>query len=292
MSSFWSIFITVLTLGSIAAFVWILMANRKTDKKPGETLGHAYDGIEEYDNPLPAWWFWKFIILVIFSLGYMVYYPGLGNWEGIGGWTSANELEADQKAFDQKFAPYFATFKSIPVEQLKDNAEAMKIGQRLFSQNCAICHGSTASGYPGFPNLTDKVWLWGGKGSDIETTILNGRIAAMPAHENTYKEEQIWDLLSYVVSLNGVEQNANEVERGKALFNTTCMACHGMDGKGNVALGAPDLTNNNWLYGGSRAEIEKTIAKGRNGVMPAFKERLGEDKVHILAGYVYSLSNK
>lgn len=292
MSSFWSGFIIVLTVGSLIGFVWLLVANRKTDHAPGETMGHEFDGIEEYDNPLPAWWFWKFILLVVFSVGYLIYYPGLGNWKGIGDWTSEKELRAEEKAFEQKYAPYFAQFSSIAVEELANNQEAMQIGRRLFSTNCSVCHGTSAAGSQGFPNLTDNAWLWGGSGEQIKATIANGRVAQMPAHEATYQEEQIWDLISYVMHLNKVEQDPQEVERGKALFNTNCFACHGMDGKGNAAMGAPNLTNNNWLYGGTRRDVEKSIAKGRNGVMPAFTDRLGEDKVHILAGYIYSLSKK
>lgn len=290
MSTFWSVFIIIGTLGSIAFYVYVLMANRKTTNKPGETTGHNYDGIEELDNPLPAWWFWKFILLVIFGLGYLIYYPGLGNFKGVGNWTSASELKQDILANEAKFAPLYAKYRDIKVEDMHLEVDAMKMGQRLFANNCAICHGSTATGGEGFPNLTDKVWLWGGKGADIETTIAHGRTATMPAHGATYSEEQVWDLISYVVSLGGKAQDADKVASGKVMYEQTCFACHGINGKGNVAMGAPDLTNDVWLYGGARTAIGETITKGRVGVMPAFTDRLGEDKVHILAGYIYSLS--
>lgn len=290
MSTFWSVFITVGTVGSLVFYMWVLLSNRKTTNKPGETTGHVYDGIEELDNPLPSWWFWWFILLVVFGVGYLIYYPGLGNYKGIGNWTSEGELRADEKANEAKFAPLFARFKDIDVEQLYKEPQAMKIGQRLFATNCTICHGSSATGGMGFPNLTDKTWLWGSKGTDIETSIGHGRTATMPAHEATYKEEQIWDIISYVMKLGGKTQDPKEVERGKVLFNQSCFACHGMEGKGNPAMGAPDLTNDVWLYGDARTTVGQSIAKGRVGIMPAFNDRLGKDKVHILAGYIYSLS--
>lgn len=291
MSTFWSIWVIVLTVGSIISYVWILCANRKTTNKPGETTGHSYDGIEEYDNPLPAWWFWKFIILVVFSIGYLIYYPGLGNFKGIGGWTSVGELRADEAAYEAKFAPLFAKYRDVPVVELAKDPDVMKMGQRLFATNCSVCHGSTATGSQGFPNLTDDVWLWGGTPEAIEQTIAHGRTALMPAHKAQYKEEQIWDLVSYVEMLAGsTTQDQEQVDAGKVLFEQGCFACHGMDGKGNPAMGAPDLTNNNWLYGSRRMDIEMSIANGRNGIMPAFTDRLGQDKVHILAAYVYQLS--
>lgn len=292
MSDFWSITITVLTIGSIISYLWILIANSKTSHKPGQTTGHTYDGIEEYDNPLPAWWYWKFIILVIFGVGYLIYYPGLGNYAGLSGWTSAKALEEAQKANDAKFAPLFAQYRDVPIPELSKDPAVMKMGQRLFATNCSVCHGSTATGSFGFPNLTDDVWLWGGSGEQIEQSIAHGRSAMMPAHKDTFTEPQIWKILSYVESLAGKPQDADEVAAGKVLFNQSCFACHGPEGKGNIAMGAPDLTNGNWLYGGSRTQIEQSIANGRNGIMPAFTDRLGEDKVHILAAYVYSLSQK
>lgn len=292
MSDFWSITVIVLTIGSIISYLWILIGNSKTTHKPGETTGHSYDGIEEYDNPLPAWWYWKFIILIIFGIGYLIYYPGLGNYEGLSGWTSTKALEEAQQANDAKFAPLFAKYRQVSIPELSKDPAVMKMGQRLFATNCAVCHGSTATGSFGFPNLTDDVWIWGGTGEQIEHSIAKGRTAMMPAHKDTYTEPQIWQILSYVESLAGKAQDADEVAAGKVLFGQSCFACHGPEGKGNVAMGAPDLTNGNWLYGGSRAQIEQSIANGRNGIMPAFESRLGEDKVHILAAYIYSLSQQ
>lgn len=289
MSSFWSIFITIGTLASIGFYVYVLLANRKTDHKPGETTGHQYDGIEELDNPLPAWWFWLFILLVVYSLGYLLYYPGLGNFKGLGQWSSAAELAADQQANEAKFAPLFARFRQVPVEQLATDPQAMKMGQRLFATNCTVCHGSTAIGATGFPDLTDTVWLWGGSGTDIETTIKHGRTATMPPHEAMFDQHKLADLTSYLLSLNGKAEEPGAVARGKSNYGQICFACHGPDAKGNAAMGAPDLTNQVWLYGDSRSVIEQSIAKGRGGIMPGFEDRLGADKVHILAAYVYGL---
>ena len=290
MSDFWSVFVTVGTLGSIAFFVFVLMANRKTNHKPGETTGHAHDGIEELDNPLPAWWFWMFILLVVYSLGYLVYYPGLGNFKGIGGWTSAGELEADVAANEAKFAPLFARFSAVPVEELYKDKDAMKMGQRLFATNCSVCHGSTATGAVGFPNLTDDVWLWGSKGADIEASIKHGRTAYMPAFEGIFNQTQISDISAYLQSMDGKKGDSGAIARGRGNFGEVCFACHGDQAKGKPLIGAPDLSNNNWLYGNSSFVLEQSLKNGRQGIMPAFNDRLGADKVHILAGYVYGLT--
>jgi cytochrome c oxidase cbb3-type subunit 3 len=292
MSNFWSIFITVGTLGSIVWFVYVLMVNRKTSHKPGETTGHNYDGIEELDNPLPSWWFWMFVLLIVYSLGYLLYYPGLGNFKGLSEWTSTVELEADWQANEAKFAPLFARFREIPVAQLPLQPEAMKMGQRLFATNCAVCHGAAATGAAGFPDLTDKAWLWGESGAAIETTIKDGCTAAMPPHEVMFDEAKIADLTGYLLSLNGQQKDLQSVARGKTTYGQICFACHGPEAKGNPLMGAPDLTNQVWLYGDTQTQIQLSIAKGRGGIMPGFDDRLGADKVHILAGYVYGLSHK
>lgn len=292
MSDFWSIFITVGTLGSIIFFAYVLIINRKTTNKPGETTGHVYDGIEELDNPLPAWWFWMYILLMVYGLGYLAYYPGLGNFKGLGNWTSKAELEADMDANEAKFAPLFARFREVPIEELHKDPDAMKMGQRLFATNCSVCHGSTATGAVGFPNLTDDSWLWGAKGADIEASIKHGRTAYMPGFGNVFNPEQISDISAYLLSVNGIKQDDQAVAKGRGAFGQVCFACHGDQAQGKPELGAPDLTDKVWLYGNSQAVLEQTISKGRQGIMPAFNDRLGEDKVHILAAYVYGLSQK
>ncbi|MCM2681188.1 cytochrome-c oxidase, cbb3-type subunit III [Echinimonas agarilytica] len=313
MNSFWSVAVTLITIGSIAAFTFLLYwcSKDKMGKEEGESMGHSFDGIEELNNGLPKWWTYMFYMTIVFALGYLVLYPGLGNYEGVLGWKSANknvqsiaeskaaaaaevgivQYDVEVRAADAKYAPIFEAFADIPVEELAYNEDAVKIGRRLFLQNCSQCHGSDAGGTTGFPNLTDDKWLWGGTPEDIKHTLLEGRVAAMPAWEETLGDDGVKAVIEYVLSLSGRRGlDVKLVEQGKQKF-VLCAACHGPDGTGNKVFGAPDLTDQTWLYGGSRRAIEDTIRNGRAGVMPAWKERLGEDKVHVLTSYIYRLSH-
>ncbi len=289
MSNFFSVLIIVGVLGSLLAFVLILQMNNRTNNKPGQTTGHNYDGIEEYDNPLPAWWYWGFIATIIFGLGYLAYYPGLGNFAGLSNWTQVNQLEVEQAVADERYGPIFAQYRDIPIDTLTSNPAAMKMGHRLFINNCAVCHGAAATGSLGFPNLTDEEWLWGGDGTTIETTLRHGRNAMMPAWSSVLSNQDIKEVTEYVLSLSGREVGAALASSGQAHFMTYCTMCHGPEGKGQAMFGAPNLTNDIWLYGNSRARIEQVIKHGGNGAMPSFESRLGSDKVHILAAYVKSL---
>jgi len=210
MTSFWSWYVTLLSLGTIAALVWLLLATRKGQRPDSteETVGHSYDGIEEYDNPLPRWWFMLFVGTVIFALGYLALYPGLGNWKGIlpgyeGGWTQVKEWQREMDKADEQYGPLFAKYAAMPVEEVAKDAQALKMGGRLFASNCSVCHGSDAKGAYGFPNLTDNDWLWGGEPETIKTTILHGRQAAMPAWRDVIGEEGIRNVAGYVRSLSG-----------------------------------------------------------------------------------------
>ncbi len=302
MTSFWSWYVTLLSLGTIAALVWLLLATRKGQRPDSteETVGHSYDGIEEYDNPLPRWWFMLFVGTVIFALGYLVLYPGLGNWKGIlpgyeGGWTQVKEWQREMDKADEQYGPLFAKYAAMPVEEVAKDAQALKMGGRLFASNCSVCHGSDAKGAYGFPNLTDNDWLWGGEPETIKTTILHGRQAAMPAWRDVIGEEGIRNVASYVRSLSGrdtPEGISVDIEQGQKIFATNCVVCHGPEAKGVAAMGAPNLTDNVWLYGSSFAQIQQTLRYGRNGRMPAQEAILGNDKVHLLAAYVYSLSQQ
>ncbi len=289
MSSFFNIFVIVGVLGSLLVFFLILLMNNRTSNKPGQTTGHQYDGIDEYDNPLPAWWYWGFIGTIIFGLGYLAYYPGLGNFPGLSGWTQINQLEAEQTAAGEHYGPIFAQYREIPIETLSANPAAMKMGHRLFINNCAVCHGAAATGSFGFPNLTDAEWIWGGEGDAIETTLRYGRNAVMPAWQSVLGVQGIKEVTEYVLSLSGRDVDAALASSGQTHFTTYCTLCHGPEGKGQVMFGAPDLTNEIWLYGNSRMRIAQVIKNGRNGAMPAFESRLGQDKLHILAAYVKSL---
>ena len=302
MTSFWSWYITLLSLGTIAALVWLLLATRKGQRHDSteETVGHSYDGIEEYDNPLPRWWFMLFVATVLFALGYLALYPGLGNWKGMlpgyeGGWTQVKEWQREMDKANEQYGPLYAKFAAMPVEEVAQDPQALKMGGRLFASNCSVCHGSDAKGAYGFPNLTDNDWLYGGEPETIKTTIMGGRQAAMPAWRDVIGEDGIRNVAAYVRSLSGrdVPEGINaDVEQGQKIFATNCVACHGPEGKGTHAMGAPNLTDNIWLYGSSFGQIQQTLRYGRNGRMPAQQDHLGNDKVHLLAAYVYSLSHQ
>lgn len=291
MSSLSSGFIIIGSLGSLLAFFLILYLNRST-RNPGRTTGHNYDGIEEYDNPLPAWWFWGFVITIVFGIGYLLYFPGLGNFAGFGGWSQVGALEASQDAADERYNPQFAQYLSVPVDELMHDAAAMRMGRRLFANNCAVCHGAAGTGSEGFPNLTDAEWHWGGSAEQIKTTIMQGRQAMMPAWGPALQDQGVTEVAEYVEQLAGREVDATLAAAGQERYAMFCAACHGPDGSGQPMMGAPGLNNEHWLYGNSRLRIEDIIRHGRNGQMPAFAERLGEEKVHILAAYVRSLSTQ
>ncbi len=297
MSTFWSLWVIVLTLANLALIIWVLFANRKVavsdQAEPGnQTTGHVYDGIEEYDNPLPRWWFMLFVATLVFTAIYLVIYPGLGNFKGIGGWTSVNQLEREQAKAQEQFDETFGQYVNMSVEQIADSREALKMGARIFANNCAVCHGADGGGNFGFPNLTDGDWLYGGTPEKILETIHKGRQGQMPPQGLVIGEEGVKNAAEYVLSLNGLEHNAEMAAEGQKIFGTVCMACHGMDGKGNLALGAPNLTDNIWLYGSSRDQIQHTIRGGRKNQMPAQEDKLREDKIRLVAAYVYSLSRQ
>ncbi|UYM18775.1 cytochrome-c oxidase, cbb3-type subunit III [Endozoicomonas euniceicola] len=293
MSSFWSGWIIILTLACLILVIWLLFATRKTQRRDltEETTGHNYDGIEELDNPMPHWWFMLFVATLVFSAGYLLLYPGMGNWKGLWGWTSTGELEQHQEKHDRRYAPLFAQYAKTPIEQLAENPKALKMGQRIFLNNCGLCHGSDAGGSFGFPSLTDDDWLYGGAPADIKTTIMEGRSGQMPAWGAVIGEKGVQDVSTFIRYQAGLVDRIDDsvMNRGKKAYDTTCSICHGPDGKGIKALGAPDLTDAIWLYGSSQTEIEYTVRNGRNGVMPAWKHILGEEKVHLVSTYVYSL---
>lgn len=300
MSTFWSLWIIILTTTNLVLLLWILLANRKRavvgeESTEAKTTGHEYDGIEEYDNPLPRWWFWMFILTFVFSVGYLIIYPGMGAYEGIKGkdgkaWTSVNELRGHQAEAEKVYAETYGVYSKMPIEEVAKNPDALKMGFRLFSNNCAVCHGADGGGNPGFPNLTDNDWLYGGTPEKILETLVHGRNAAMPAWGAILGEEGVANVAEYVLQISGSEHDATKAEAGAKLYTTNCVACHGVDGKGNQLVGAPNLTDNIWLYGGEPATIRQTLRDGRNGVMPAQKDLLKEDRIHLLAAYVYSLS--
>lgn len=291
MSSFWSAWIIILTSTCILGITWILLANRKTTgDDPDATTGHVYDGIEEYDKPLPAWWLYSFLLTIVFALGYLLLYPGMGSFKGLLGWTQVQQWEEEMAKAEKRYGEVFAKHAATPITELAQDKKTMRMARRMFANNCAQCHGSDAGGAFGFPNLTDKDWLYGGTPEQIKTTITHGRKATMPAWASVIGDQGVLDASAYVVTLGGGEASRGNVEAGKKHFATFCSSCHGAEGKGLYEFGAPDLTDKVWLYGGSQGQIIQTIRNGRSGAMPAHKELLSADKIHMLAAYVFSLS--
>ena len=296
MSTFWSIWISVIVLGTVFGCWWLLYATRKgqtTDTETNKTVGHSFDGIEEYDNPLPKWWYYLFIATCVFALGYLALYPGLGNYKGLLGWTAENQWQAEMQQADARYGELYAKFGDTPVAELAENDDAMKMGQRLFANNCAVCHGSAGRGSLGFPNLTDDDWLYGGDPDTILTTLHQGRNGNMPAKGTMpcMTSEQVDQVVNYVLSFSDRAKDEEAAAKGEQVFAQACVACHGQDGKGNQAMGAPNLTDNTWLYGSTYEWIKETVVNGRANQMPAQGDRLSDDQIQILAAYVYSLSN-
>jgi cytochrome c oxidase cbb3-type subunit 3 len=295
-SSFWNWYIIIPTLGGIlACFLlvrWLSAGGVVKSGEKAESMGHVWDeNLEELNNPLPSWWLKLFYITMVFGLCYLALYPGLGSFPGLLGWSSAGQYEREIDLADASYGPLFTKYRAMPIIAVAADPEAHKMGERLFVNYCSVCHGSDARGARGFPNLRDNDWLYGGSPEQIEQTILNGRNGAMPAWQDSLGGDQgVADTVQYVLSLSGRNVDQAAAARGKEKFQTFCVACHGADGKGNQMVGAPNLTDNIWLYGGSEKIVTETISKGRNGKMPAHKDFLGEDKVHLLAAYVYSLS--
>lgn len=321
MSNFWNIWVWVLSLGTLVGCFLLLRMCLKNfaGVEEGESMGHTFDGIEELNNPLPKWWSTFFLLTIVWAFGYIALY-GLGNWTGILGWKSSNQgilniaeskaqtleylkedsgvlvqYDREMEQADAKYGPIFDAYAARSIEDLSTDPEVLKVGQRLFIQNCSQCHGSDARGTTGFPNLTDKDWLYGGTPEQIKESIMNGRKAVgMMAWAAAIGGEQgVKEVATYVVSLSGRSVNAELANAGKAKFGL-CAGCHGLEGQGSLAMGtpmgAPNISDNIWLYGGSQRAIEESIRNGRAGVMPAWSAILGEEKVHVISAYIYSLS--
>ena len=318
-SGFWSWYVIVLTLGSIGYCAWLLWVTSRVRVKAGAALptatgpggkqveltGHTWDGdLAEYNNPLPRWWMWLFWITIVYSLAYLVVYPGLGSFKGMLGWSSTGAWTTEMDDTDARLKPLYEKFAGMELPAIAADTQARAMGERIFLVNCAPCHGSDARGSTGFPNLADKDWLYGGDPATIVASVTSGRMGVMPPLGPALGADGVKNVVAYVRSLSGLPSDGLKAQLGKPLFDQNCAACHGMDGKGNQALGAPNLSDQIWLYGSSEATIAQGINNGRHvGMeaehppMPSFKNTLGQGplgpaKINLVAAYVWGLSNK
>jgi cytochrome c oxidase cbb3-type subunit 3 len=294
-SNFWSVYVAGITLVSILACVILLWvtARKKVPATADNSTGHVWDeDLREMNNPLPRWWVWMFIITIVFGLLYLVAYPGLGSYEGKLAWSSKGEHAAEMDKADKALAPLYARYTGLPPEQVAADASAMAIGERLFMNNCAQCHGSDARGSKGFPNLADADWLHGGTPDKIKETLVKGRVGNMPPMAAAVgTPDDVKNVAQYVLSLSGSPHDSLKASLGKGKFGA-CAACHGIDGKGNQALGAPNLTDGIWLHGWGENAIVSIITTGKVNQMPAQADKLSEAQVHVLASYIWGLSNR
>lgn len=294
LNLFWNWWVVLISVGTILACWWLLHwtkgVSERSDDDDGST-GHVWDeDIRELNTPLPRWWLHLFNITIVFALVYLALYPGLGNFSGFLGWTQIGQYDEAVASAAVAQEPVFARFREMDGNALMADAEAREIGGRLFGNNCAMCHGSDGRGAKGFPNLADNDWQWGDSYDAVLSSISTGRIGAMPPMGAALGEDGVREVVAHVQQLSGQKADPEMAAAGQARFQMVCMACHGMDGTGNQALGAPNLTDEIWLYGGNPADIEATIVSGRNGNMPAHENLLNEDRRRLLAAYVKGLS--
>ncbi|PWW44549.1 cytochrome c oxidase cbb3-type subunit 3 [Melaminivora alkalimesophila] len=293
-SDFWSFYVAGFTVVGIVAcglLLW-LTSRKKVESAADNTTGHVWDeDLTEMNNPMPRWWMWLFVLTLLFAAGYLFAYPGLGSYQGKLGWTQLGEYRAEVSRAQEAEAPVYARFANMKTEELAADPAAMAIGDRLFMNNCAQCHGSDARGSKGFPNLTDGDWLHGGTPEAIRQSITEGRVGVMPPQAAAVgSAEDVRNLAHYVLSLSGSPHDSLRASLGKSKF-TACAACHGMDGKGNTALGAPNLTDDIWLHGWGEAAIVNIINNGKTNEMPAQKDKLTDAQIQALTAYVWGLSN-
>jgi len=295
LTSFWHWYVIIITILTIIACFWLLqwtkgVSNRKEGEGTG-TTGHVWDeDLVELNNPLPKWWLQLFYATIAFSIIYMVLFPGLGNVSGVLGWSQEGQWEKEMGIAQQKQDAIFARYREMDNDALIADAEANATGQRLFANSCAMCHGSDGGGARGFPNLTDNDWLYGNSFDTVAQSITVGRAGLMPVMVGALDDGAVDDLVAYVQSMSGQQSDTAMATKGKTHFDTLCVACHGLDGSGNQALGSPRLNDDIWLYGGDAETIKQTVTQGRNGNMPAHQNLLSDDRRRLIAAYVLSLS--
>ena len=293
MSAFWSWYITIIVVINIVGCVWLLWSNRVMPGDSDETTGHKWDGdLEEYNNPLPKWWLFMFYFTIFWGVAYLIIYPGMGKFAGTLGWTQIGQYEQEVASAEEKYGAFYAGFRDMDLVVVANDDDAMAAAANIFGNNCATCHGSDGRGAIGFPNLTNDDWLYGGDPDTILTTISNGRNGVMPAQEAILGADGVDQVTEYVMKLGGLDSSPEKTEEGATLFVASCAVCHGADGTGNPLLGAPNLTDDIWLHGGTREAIRDTIANGRMNQMPAQMQYLGEDRARLMAAYVLKLSGQ
>jgi len=294
MSPFWSWYVIALTTTNIIGVVWLLIATgrrrRGDDTAGNSTTGHVWDeDLTELNNPLPRWWFGLFILTVVFAIGYLILYPGFGNFAGRLGWTSAAAAAKETSDANTRLESLYATFRETPLADLAHDPKAVKVGRNVFANTCAACHGSDARGAQDYPNLVDRDWLYGGDPETVLASVLKGRHGVMPALAATLPDGGVEQVAHYVMSLSGREHDSRLAALGKPRFEGICAACHGVGGKGNPAIGAPNLTDDVWLHGGGDlAAVRTAINNGRSGVMPAWESVIGRDRARLAVAWVLS----
>ena len=297
MPAFWHWFVAAGTIVFIIWCVWLVSWSAKQGPQnvaDEDLVGHKWDGdLEEWNNPAPKWWLYLYFITIAWGVGFLIAYPGVGNFKGMLGWSQEDQYEAEMQAAAERYEPIYEEFAAMDFGELAMHPEANKLGASLYASYCTTCHGSDARGATGYPNLTDNDWQWGSSEAQIVTTITNGRSAVMtPWAQVLGSDEAVDNMVRYVQSLSGIVEADDGLAGAETQFKTFCAACHMPTGTGNPMLGAPNLTDDVWLYGSSDAVIRETIEKGRNGMMPAHGELLGDNRSKILAAYVYSLSQQ
>lgn len=299
MSAGWSWWVIALVALNILGCVWLIWwTGRRRPGDPGPTdTSHVWDGdLTEYNKPMPRWWVNLFYLTIVFAVGYLIWYPGLGAFAGVARWTSQREHQAQKQEHERRLAATFARYQGKPIDVIARDPRALELGRSIFANTCATCHGSSAQGAIGFPNLADDIWHWGGTPDAVLETVLDGREGVMPPWGEVLAgiggENAVASTAAYVRSLSqGGARNDYFAAQGERLYESVCVACHGKDGKGDPKVGAPDLTDDYWLYGDSSEQIAASIANGRNGSMPAHRALLGETRARVVAAYVWSLSH-
>ncbi|MCZ6733896.1 MAG: cytochrome-c oxidase, cbb3-type subunit III [Gammaproteobacteria bacterium] len=294
-TDFWSGWIAVITVVSLIGLAWLVLSVYFPGSEPEKAETHVWDEtLHEGTNPPPMWWFWLILTLLVVTVSYLILYPGLGSYRGVLKWSQGGQLQQSAARYEEEYGAVRQQWLEASMDELRSDADAMRTAGRMFKNNCTTCHGVDARGQAShFPDLTDDDWQWGGTPKQIKQTIMNGRNAAMPPWGPALGSEGVFNVTEYVLKLSGRHQVDRNVARaGEEKFKQLCVSCHGPEGKGNPTLGAPNLTDNVWLYGGSQLAVMQSISQGRRGWMPAHKDRLDEASTHLLTAYVFGLSRQ